>query len=559
MISIEERKSVKSIGQTSLFVSFDYNPKIVETVKQAENAIYDKKTHTWELPLNKLSFLIDNLTQLDDINVTFLDDKKEEDLLDLTIDYKMPPFKHQLEGIQFLINRQNALLLDVPGVGKTLQVIYAAEELKKQKGIEHCLIVCGINALKINWKKEIQKFSTLDCVIIGEKINSKGKVSFSSIKERAEQLYKPIKEFFVIVNIESLRDSTVIEAIRNSKNNFDMIVCDEIHKIKGVTTSQQGKNFLKLAKVGKYHYGLTGTLLVNSPLDCYAPLKFIGWERANYSTFKAFYCRLEYVFGHQQITGYRNIDLLKDEIAECSLRRDKSILNLPPKIINPEFLDMSDAQYTFYNNLQNGAIEEADRVNIKTTSLLGLITRLRQATSCPSVLSSKEIDNVKVNRALELIEEITSNGEKVVVFSVFKSPLYTLKSTLGSIALLSTGDQNDDEISKNIDSFQTDPDYKVMLCTSSRMGTGITLTAASYEIHLDTAWTYAEFEQCCDRVHRIGSDKTVIIYDLIARGTIDERVYNLINTKRDISDYIIDDKKNETEDLRYLLGLKEVI
>ena len=87
------------------------------------------------------------------------------------------------------------------------------------------------------------------------------------------------------------------------------------------------------------------------------------------------------------------------------------------------------------------------------------------------------------------------------------------------------------------------------------MGTGITLTAASYEIHLDTSWTYAEFEQCCDRCHRIGTEKTVIIYDLIARKTIDERVYELINTKKEISDYIIDNKFNESEELRYLLGL----
>ena len=555
MINIFENYSKKSVGQTSLFVSFDYDPKVVEIIKQAENAIYDQNTRTWELPLNKLSYLIDNLTSIDDINLDLIPEDAEKEVLDLTIDYKVKPFDHQLEGIKWLINHESGLLLDVPGLGKTAQVIYAAEELKKQKGIKHCLIICGINTLKNNWKREIQLFSDLDCVIIGEKINSKGNITYTSVKERAEQLYQPISEFFVIVNVETLRDSTVVDAIKDSKNDFDMIVVDEIHKLEGATTSQQSKNLLKLVKVGKYHYGLTGTLLVNSPLDAYIPLKFIRKERANFTNFKKFYCNINFVFGHQNIVGYKNVDLLKDEISEFSLRRDKSLLNLPEKIIVPEFLDMPSSQLEFYENLQKGIVEEADRVNIKNTSLLGLITRLREATSCPSVLSSKNITNVKIERACELVDEITSNGEKVVIFSVFKEPLYKLKEILGNKSLLCTGDQTEQELSDNINLFQNDAKYNVMLCTSSKMGTGITLTAASYEIHLDTSWTYAEFEQCCDRCHRIGTEKTVIIYDLIARKTIDERVYELINTKKEISDYIIDNKFNESEELRYLLGL----
>ena len=544
------------MGQTSLFVSFDYDPKIIENIKQANRYVYDDTTKTWEMPLNNLSYLIDNLTSIDDINLDFLPEEKAEEL-PLVVDYKLKPFNYQLEGIKWLINHENGLLLDVPGLGKTAQVIYAAEELKAQKNIKHCLIICGINTLKNNWKREIQKFSNLDCIIIGEKINSKGKISYASVKDRAEQLYQPIKEFFVILNVESLRDSTVVDAIKSSHNSFDMIVIDEIHKLKGATTSQQSKNLLKLVKVGKYHYGLTGTLLVNSPLDAYIPLKFIRRERANFTNFKKFYCNINFVFGHQQIVGYKNVDLLKEEIGQCSLRRDKSLLDLPEKIIVPEFLDMPDSQLEFYENLQKGLVSEADRVNIKNTSLLGLITRLREATSCPSVLSSKNISNVKIERACELVEEITSNGEKVVIFSVFKEPLYILNKILGKDSLLCTGDQSEQELSDNIHKFQNENKYKVMLCTSSKMGTGITLTAASYEIHLDTSWTYAEFEQCCDRCHRIGTEKTVIIYDLIARKTIDERVYNLINTKKEISDYIIDNKYNESEELRYLLGLSQ--
>ena len=128
-------------------------------------------------------------------------------------------------------------------------------------------------------KKEIIKHSTEDCIIIGEKINSKGNISYTSIKERAEQLYQPIKEFFIILNVESLRDSLIIDAIINSKNKFDLILCDEVHKL-GNPSALQTKNFLKLAKVGKRHVAMTGTLLTNSPLNAYSPLKFIGKENS---------------------------------------------------------------------------------------------------------------------------------------------------------------------------------------------------------------------------------------------------------------------------------------
>ena len=553
MIKIKEQKSIKTIGDTSLCITFEFNPEIIRVLKNAGDALWHKTLKVWELPINKLSFLIDNLSQIDDIDLELLPDEEKE-TYNLKINYKTKPFSYQLEGIQWMLNNPNCLLLDPPGLGKTLQVIYLAEELKAAGEAKKCLIICGINSLKTNWEKEIQRHSTLDCVIIGKKITKKGTVKYTSIKERAEQLYNPIKEFFVILNIESLRDSLVLDAIRDSANEFDLIVLDEIHKCKAPQSSQ-GKNLLKLRNIGKRHIGLTGTLLVNDPLDAYVPLKFIGKENSTYTNFKNFYCIIEQKFGHYQIAGFKNMDILKEEISSCSLRRSKDLLKLPPKVIIPEYLEMSEKQSKFYEDLEAGVITEADRVNIKTTSLLGLVTRLRQAATCPSVLTSSDIDCAKIDRAISLTEEIVSSGEKVIIFSTFKEPLYQLNDLLKEYKpLLCTGDQSDEEVSKNIDIFQEDPTRKVILCTTSKMGTGITLTAASYEIFLDSTWTSALEEQCEDRAWRIGSTKSVFIYKLVAKNTIDERIQNILNRKKNISDYIIDDKVNNEEELRELLG-----
>ena len=554
MIYITEIKSFKCPGETSLRIDFEYNQDIINVLKQSDGAIWHKTQKFWEVPANQLAFLIDNLTYIDNMRLGFMEDSQEQKY-ELTLKYKTTPFDYQYEDIKWLLNNPNCLLLNPPGLGKTLETIYLAEELKSQENYEHCLIICGINSLKNNWKKEIQRHSSEQCIIIGEKINSKCKVSYTSIKDRAEQLYNKIDEYFVILNIESLRDNLIVDAIRNSKNNFDLILFDEVHKSK-TPSSQQGKNLLKLTQVGKRHVGMTGTLLMNSPLDAFVPLKFIGKENSTWTNFKNYYCIFEQKFGHNQIVGYKNINVLKDEIESCSLRRDKSILNLPPKTIIPEYIDMDTTQQKFYENIMNGILDEVDKVKINATNLLGLITRLRQATSSPSVLSTSNIVPTKLERAIDLVEEIISNGEKVVIFSYFKEPLYILQDRLKQYKpLLGTGDLEDKEVSDNIDKFQSDPEYKVFLGTVQKMGTGVTLTAASYEIHIDTAWTYAEFEQTCDRCWRVGTPKPVIIYDLICTGTIDERVWNLLNKKKNVSDYMIDGKVNDLDELKELLGI----
>ena len=554
MVNIKEIYSIKCPGETSLMVTFDYNDQIVNIIKQAGDAVWNKKLKYWELPANKLAFLIDNITFIDNINLELIQNSIRKEY-NISLKYKTKPFDYQYDGIKWLLNNPNGLLCDPPGLGKTLQIIYLAEELKAQENYEHCLIICGINSLKNNWKKEIQRHSNESCIIIGEKINSRGKITYSSIKERAEQLYNNINEFFVIINIESLRDNTVIDAIKNSKNKFDLIAFDEVHKSK-TPSSQQGKNLLKLSLVGKRHIGMTGTLLMNSPLDAFVPLKFVGKENSTWTNFKNFYCVYEQRFGHNQIVGYKNINILKDEIDSCSLRRDKSILNLPPKTIIPEYIDMNDTHQKFYENIMNGVLDDIDKVKINASNLLGMITRLRQATSCPSTLSTADVTSTKLERALDLVDEIVQNGEKVVIFSYFKEPLYLLADKLRQYnPLIGTGDLSDKEVSDNIDKFQENPEYKVFLGTVQKMGTGVTLTAASYEIHIDTAWTWSEFEQTCDRCYRIGTPKPVIIYDLICTGTVDERVWNLLNTKKNISEYIIDGKVNNLEELQELLGI----
>lgn len=539
MIFIKEAKPQKIPGVTSLFVTFPYNSATVDAIKQCTPCNYVKKTQTWEIPTTRLAKFVHLVNKFEDIDLRLLKDKPVKEDIEYQLDeYKTTPYPYQHEGIEYGLNHDNFLLLDAPGLGKTLQIIYLAQELKKREQLQHCLIICGLNTLKTNWEKEIQKHSDLDCHILGKRITSRGKVVYGGISERLAELQNDIKEFFVITNIETLRDKRVFKQLNSGVNKFDMIVLDECHVCKN-PTSAQGSNLLKLTNA-KHKIGLTGTLLLNNPIDCYVPLKWIGADNSTYSNFKCHYTQYGGPFG-KDFLGYRNVGDLKEQIASVSLRRTKDLLDLPPKNIIKEYLDMSDTQVKFYQNIVDGIFDEIDKVKLTRTNILSLTARLRQATACPSILTSEPIPSVKQDRCCEYVQDIVSNGDKVVIFSTFKPTVYELAEKLkGYSPLICTGDISDEQISKNIDLFQNSTESKVFIATWQKCGTGITLNAASYAIFIDTPFTAGQYEQACDRIHRIGSKNPVFIYNLISNNTFDERTQELIETKALISDYIVD-------------------
>ena len=546
MIYIKEDKPTKMPGMTSLYIKFNYNAELVDYIKYYSAVYsYDKKTYTWEVPVTSLANLLDVFSTVDDVRLEVASDSIEyENAFNVQLNvnhYKTKPFEYQLDAIKFGLMHDKWLLLDAPGLGKTLTLIYLAQELKERENIEHCLVICGINTLKHNWKNEIAKHSDLTCRILGQRTRKKsGKEYIGGVKERLEDLKNPIDEFFVITNIETLRNKDIIKEINKGKNNFNIIYVDEIHTCKS-SSSAQGANLLKLNNA-KYMVGATGTLLVNSPVDSYVPLKWLGVEHANKSTFENYYCLFGGPFGHD-LLGYRNLSILQDELNNHSLRRTKDILDLPPKNIIHEYVDMDDEQANFYENIKNGVIEEADKIELKPNAVLSLFGRLRQATACPSILTTQNISSSKIDRACDLVEQICSNNEKVVIFSIYKETLNVLFDKLKQYKpLICTGDISDVIINENIKKFQEDDEHMIMLATTWKMGTGITLTRASYEIFIDCTWTQAQNEQCEDRCHRIGSKDPVFIYYLWTNNTADLHVKEIVENKGLISNYVVDNE-----------------
>ncbi len=552
MIHITEISPPQKIsGLSSICVTFDFNPYVVDALKTIPTFYYHKKDNVWEFPICYLGRLLDSLTFLDEIQLKLLDTPESgefhfgrqfnlEPLSETEkISFKMNPFDHQLEAINYGLAHEKWLLLDSMGLGKTNSIIWLAETLKRRGIIDHCFIICGVNSLKQNWKKEIQKFSTESAVVLGEYITRTGSIRYRSMEKRAAQLKDPIEEFFVITNLESLRDDRIIEAFKTSSNKFGMIAFDEAHKA-ATKSSQQGTNLLKLD--APFKIAATGTLITNNPLSAYVPLSWTGNDQSTLTAYKSQYCNFG-GFKNAQVIGFKNLEVLQEEISSCSLRRtlDQVRSDMPPKTVTLELLEPEEDQRKFYEAIKEGVKEEADKIELKTASLLALTTRLRQATACPSLLTTQNVSSCKVDRCLELIQELTSQGEKVVVLSVFKETLNDLAAKLGQFRFsINTGDIPDTVVASNVARFQEDPDEQVFVGTWGKVGTGWTLNAASYLICIDTPYTAAMFDQGTDRIWRVNNLRPAFITVLMCGETIDERVQQIIEAKKELGEYLVD-------------------
>ena len=270
---------------------------------------------------------------------------------------------------------------------------------------------------------------------------------------------------------------------------------------------------------------------MNSPLDAYVPLKGTRNKKGNLNKFKELYC--EYGgFRGVQIIGYKNLDLLHEQIKINSIRRKKSdVLDLPPKTYHLEYVEMNDLQEKFYKDIKQGVIDELDKVKVDPAYAMSLSFRLRQATAFTGILSSTIMESAKLDRLEDLVEEIIAEGNKVVVFSTFKPTLREVERRLNLKNInnvICDGDVKDSLINERRDRFEQDPNCKVLLGTWQKMGTGFTLTAANYLIFIDTPFTDGLFQQAADRIYRIGATKNVTIITLITKDTVDERIQDII-------------------------------
>ena len=556
MVTITVKGSIKCGHNYSLFVTAPYDTTLVDIFRSFAIRYYHPDTREWELPYKQLDELC---SKLEAFKFQYIIDKNELKNKKITIipneyEFKTKPFNHQLEAIEYGLNHDKWLLGDSMGLGKTKVAIDLALIRKQQEGIKHCLIVCGVNGLKWNWASEIETHSDEDWKILGLKSKNSGTIKGNKDKLDDILNLSTFSEFFIITNIETFRNEKCALELRKSALNGElgMVILDEAHTCKN-PSSQQGKGMLKLAD--KYMIAMTGTPLMNNPLDLYFIMKWLGYENHSYYAFKNHYCIMG-GYGGYEIVGYKNMNEIKQSLSNFMIRRLKEdVFDLPDKIYVNEYVEMTPKQNQIYKEIKQQLMLNIDKIVTSPNPLSELI-RLRQATGYTGILSSTIQESAKLDRMEELVEEAISNGQKVVIFSNWTSIIDAVINRLVHYRpLIITGETNDAARKIMVDRFQINDDYKVIVGTIGAMGTGITLTTGTVEIFLDEPWNRALKEQAVDRCHRIGTTENVTIYTLIAKGTIDEKINKIVEKKGLMADAIVDGKINmdKKELLNYLL------
>ncbi len=416
------------------------------------------------------------------------------------------------------------ILADDMGLGKTIQILTFIKSLNSPKP---SLIACP-TSLMHNWSNEIDKFfPSLKKLIIKGNINERKK------------LISHVNRYDVIITSYSL--------IRNDIEqyeifDFEVIVLDEANHIKNPNT----KISTSVKKLNSsYKYVLTGTPVENNLKELWSIFSFVSPQLlGKFKPFKDYFV--------DEFNEDKAIEL-KQKIGPFILRRNKSevLTELPPKIIQTSYCDMTSLQQNLYDEILD-EVRESVFQKIKTDGLkkskihiLTALLKLRQVANHPSLINqSIGIGNNisgKIDQLRELLIESTDAGHKILIFSSFTKMLNILKQEIDQLNLNYSyldGSLSEKQRQNEIEKFKK-PETDLFLISLKAGGYGLNLTEADTVIIVDPWWNPMVEMQAIDRAYRMGQKRSVNVYKLITTGSIEERILKLQNKKKQLFDSVV--------------------
>lgn len=576
-------------------VSFKYDPTLVHLIKQVPGKAWNPEAKLWTIPKDRLGFLYSQLKgtmyesaiQLfsnEQINVN-MDLPTNDNIPDIDISgvHKYVRegahlFKHQEDFLKYAIARQMTgnhhgfILADQPGLGKTVEVTNLALYNRSFYKYQHVLIIACVNSAKYHWQEDIYTHTDHKFMpyILGTRRKKNGALRFDvGSKEKLQDLQslRMFSEsgkggkglpYFCIINIEAIRTKQgkkypiadrIIELCQ--RGYFGMIAIDEVHK-NCSPSSMQGKQLLRIKKAVKdkvMFIPMTGTPIVSRPTDAFLPLKLVdGHDYNSYYSWCQQFC-VYGGFGGHEIIAYKNIDKLNDMMRFNMLRRrKKDVMDLPPKIHHTEYVENTPYQRKLYDTVAQDIATNRNLI-LAHMNPLSKFLRLRQVNGAPELVDKDLVVgkdyqkyNAKISRVLDILEDIHERGEKVIVFSNWVEELRSLYRFIAKKYKVCcyTGTMKESDREEHKRRFIEDPEYTVIIGTIGALGTMHNLQVATNIIFISEPWTAADKEQAEDRAHRAVSTEPLNIYTIITKGTVDERVHNIVYTKEGVASYIVD-------------------
>lgn len=471
-----------------------------------------------------------NMTkQLKDIRKQMLGEKKI-DYTPIPEEIKADLRSYQVEGVNWIERLRkmylNGVLADDMGLGKTLQAISAITQ-NRVKG-ETTLVVCPTSLL-YNWKEEISKFNPK----LGVNV-------IDGVPSQRKKLIEKAAEFDVIITSYTLLQKD-IDIYKSTQ--FSYMILDEAQHIKNRGT----RNAKSVKKINaKHRLILSGTPIENSLEELWSLFDFLmpGFL-GTYDRFVEKYIR---VAKNEQS---KNLEYLKKKVSPFILRRMKSdVLNdLPPVQELTYHTQLTKEQQELYSSYAASARDELvklverdgfDKVQIH---VLATLTRLKQICCHPAIFAKEqpeEGDSAKYDMLLELLQTLIEGNHKIVIFSQYTKMLHIMREDLEQrkiqFVYLDGSSKNRLDIVKR---FNEDKNISVFLVSLKAGGTGLNLVGADTVIHYDMWWNPAVESQATDRVHRLGQDKSVSVYKLVTKNTIEEKIVEMQNRKKGLVKKIV--------------------
>ena len=450
--------------------------------------------------------------------------------------------EYQLKGFSWLWFMYkyglNGILADDMGLGKTLQALTVLQKAKEEDGQMPTLVIAPTTVV-FNWEAEIQKFApTLSCLKLqgGER----------------KQFFKKIPEYDVVITSYALlrRDIAKLKDI-----NFRYIILDESQNIKNAT-SQTAQAVKQLNS--QHKLALSGTPIENKLEELWSVFDFLMpgflFSMADFNS--------RYVNPIMERQDKIVEKRLKLQIYPFILRRMKRDVakDLPDKVENIAYCELTDEQKDFYLQVLDSTKEELFKsieqngLEKSRLSIFSALLRMRQICCHPRLYDKNNVKNVissgKFEKLKVMLEEIVSEGHRILLFSQFVDMLDIIKGWLDKTGIkyeYLTGKTKDRQAA--VERFNTDPTIPIFLISLKAGGTGLNLTGADYVIHYDPWWNPAVEDQATDRAYRIGQTKKVFVYRLITKNTVEEKIQKLKTVKRNLVDSVISVDRNITKSL----------